>query len=825
MVIQRAIDLSNTIEKNTQAIMADSEATLSKQKYSKKRVAEILNDYKIARVSREMSLLGRKDVLSGRAKFGIFGDGKEIPQIAMAKQFREGDFRSGYYRDQTFMLAIGELTVEQFFAQLYANPDISEEPSSGGRQMNAHFATRLLEEDGSWKAQTSMKNTASDLSPTAGQMARLLGLAQASTIYRHHPVLREHTDFSVNGNEVAFGTIGDASTSEGVFWETMNAAGVLQVPLVLSVWDDGYGISVPTSYQTTKSSISKALKGFQRTKNEPGLEILTCKAWDYLELVQTYEKAVKLARKDHIPVLVHVEEATQPLGHSTSGSHERYKSEERLEWEEEYCCCRRMRNWILEEGIGSEKDLESIEEEAIGEVKEAKERALDSFQSEIDEERRSLLQVLKRVSEEHRESGVDRLADELKKRRGPLRKDIIRTARRAVRQLRGTTSLSRTELLQWLESMEELNHKRFNSLLHIEGERSPLRVGAILPSYPKRPKMVDGRIVLRDNFEQLFKSYPELVTFGEDTGMMGDVNLGMEGLQEKFGELRIADTGIRENTILGQGIGLALRGLRPIAEIQYLDYILYCFQGMSDDLASLHYRTAGGQAAPVIIRTRGHRLEGIWHAGSPMGMILNGIRGIHLCVPRTLTEAAGMYNTLLKGEDPALVIEPLNAYRKKEPLPDNLGEFTVPLGIPKVLSEGVDVTIVSYGPTCTIAENVLPELNDVGISAELIDVRTLLPFDRNGTILKSLKKTNRILFLDEDVPGGATAYMMHHIIDEQGGFNYLDSAATCLTAKPHRTAFATDGDYFTKPSADDIFEVVYEMMHESNPSKFPALRE
>lgn len=825
MVIQRTIDLSNTIEKNSLAIMADSEATLSKRKYSKKRVAEILNDYKIVRVSREMSLLGRRDVLSGRAKFGIFGDGKEIPQIAMAKQFREGDFRSGYYRDQTFMLATGALTVEQFFAQLYANPDINEEPNSGGRQMNAHFATRLLEEDGSWKPQTSMKNTASDLSPTAGQMARLLGLAQASSIYRNHPILKEHTDFSVNGNEVAFGTIGDASTSEGVFWETVNAAGVLQVPLVLSVWDDGYGISVPTAYQTIKASISKALKGFQRTKNEPGLEILTCKAWDYLGLVQTYKKAVELARKDHIPVLVHVEEATQPLGHSTSGSHERYKSDERLDWEEEHCCCRVMRNWLLDEGIGSEKDLEAIEEEAIQEVKEAKKRALKSFQSGIDEEKSSLLQILKRVSEEHREAGVGELADELKNRRGPLRKDIMRTARRALRRLRGKASLSRAGLLQWLESMEELNHKRFNSLLYVEGERSPLRVGSKLPVYSKDPKMVDGRVVLRDNFEKLFENYPELVTFGEDTGKMGDVNLGMEGLQSKFGKIRIADTGIRENTILGQGIGLALRGLRPIAEIQYLDYLLYCFQGLSDDLASLHYRTAGGQAAPVIIRTRGHRLEGIWHAGSPMGMILNGIRGIHLCVPRTLTEAAGMYNTLLQGDDPALVIEPLNAYRIKEPLPDNLGEFTVPLGIPKVLSNGVDVTIVSYGPTCTIAEKILPELNDVGISVELIDVRTLLPFDRNGTILKSLKKTNRILFLDEDVPGGATAYMMHHVIDEQGGFKYLDSAATCLTAKPHRTAFSTDGDYFTKPSADDIFEAVYDMMHEFNPSKFPALRE
>jgi len=802
--------------------MADSEATLSRQTYSGKRRAEILNDYKIVRISREMSILGRREVLSGRAKFGIFGDGKEVPQIAMARQFRKGDFRSGYYRDQTFMLAIGELTVEQFFSQLYANPDIEKEPQSGGRQMNAHFATRLLNVDGSWKAQTQMKNTASDLSPTAGQMARLLGLAQASSIYRHHPGLKDRTNFSMNGNEVAFGTIGDASTSEGVFWETINAAGVLQVPMVLSVWDDGFGISVSKSHQTTKASISKVLKGFQRTRKEAGLEIFHVMAWDYPALLKTYEKAVELSRKDHIPVLIHVDEATQPLGHSSSGSHERYKSPERLQWEEEYCCCRQMRNWILEKEIASEQELEQLEQEAAEEVKLARERALEAFQRPIDQEKSQLLSILDKVKLAHDHPEITRLSDRLRRVRSPLRKDVVRTARLSLRVLRTERSDPRSELHDWLKQAFRENEKRFNSLLYNEGPRSPLHVEQVNPQYSKGSELVDGRVVLRDNFEKLFELYPELMTFGEDTGKLGDVNLGMEGLQEKFGDLRVADTGIREATILGQGIGLALRGLRPIAEIQYLDYLLYCFQGLSDDLATLHYRTAGGQAAPVIIRTRGHRLEGIWHAGSPMGMILSGLRGVHVCVPRTLTDTAGLYNTLLRGDDPALVIEPLNAYRKKERRPDNLGEFTVPLGIPSLVREGQDITIVSYGPTCSIAEGVLDDLEEVGISAELIDVRTLLPFDREQMILQSLKKTNRIVFLDEDVPGGATAFMMHKVIDEQGGFHYLDSPAVCLMAKPHRTAFATDGDYFTKPSAEDIFDTVYKIMHEADPRAYPA---
>jgi 2-oxoisovalerate dehydrogenase E1 component len=804
--------------------MADSEATLSQQRYSGVGIKEILHDYKIARISREMSLHGRKEVLTGRAKFGIFGDGKEIPQLALAKQVRKGDFRSGYYRDQTLMLAVGELTVQQFFAQLYAHPDIKADPHSGGRQMNCHFATRLLDSKGNWRSQTSMINTAADLSPTAGQMTRLLGLAQASKIYREQDGLQNKRDFSIHGNEVAFGTIGDASTSEGLFWETVNAAGVLQVPMVLSIWDDGYGISVPKEHQTTKGSISEVLEGFRRTDQAKGFEIIKVKAWDYPALVEVYEKAVQLARTEHVPVIVHVEEATQPLGHSSSGSHERYKTKERLEWEEEYCCCRKMREWILDEELATEEELDKLAEEAKKEVKEAKDNAQREFQKTIDKSRDELLVILEDLAEERASDRIRQIARELKQVRKPIRKDVVSVARMATREVRGVESETRKRLINWLRLEDDMNRERFNSCLYLESARSPLQVTEELPQYPQYPEMVDGRVVLRDNFAELFESIPELLVFGEDVGRLGDVNLGLEGLQHRFGDVRVADTGIREATILGQGIGLALRGLRPIAEIQYLDYLLYCFQGLSDDLASLHYRTAGGQVAPVIIRTRGHRLEGVWHAGSPMGMIIHGIRGIHVCVPRTLTEAAGMYNTLLRGDDPALVIEPLNAYRLKEPLPSNLGEFTVPLGIPKIVKRGNDITVVSYGPTCTLAESVLPDLEEAGISVELIDVRTLLPFDRNRTILESLKKTNRILFLDEDVPGGATAYMMQRVIDQDEGFYYLDSPARCLCSEEHRTPYATDGDYFCKPSAEDIYEEIYGIMNEADPVKFPSLR-
>lgn len=802
--------------------MANKEAT--EIKHSAQQVQDILRDYKLARTSREMSLLGRKEVLTGKAKFGIFGDGKELPQIVMAKFFKNGDFRSGYYRDQTFMMAIGELTIQEFFAQLYANPDPEADPNSAGRQMNSHFATRLIKEDGTWRSQTDMKNTSADLSPTAAQMARTLGLAQASKVYRHSEDLLDWNQFSVNGNEIAWGTIGDASTSEGIFWETMNAAGVLQVPMVMSVWDDGYGISVSKKYQTTKESISKALRGFKRTQKEPGFEIFTVKAWEYEELLTVYNEAAEVAREEHVPVLIHVEEVTQPQGHSTSGSHERYKSDERLEWEEEHCCVTKFKEWIIQEEVATEEELEELDKEARDEVQREQKKAWEAFQNPIIEEKKEILNILDRALELYPEQ--DKLSSYksiLNRKKKPLRRDVFSIARRTLIELRGKNSGVKNELAKWLNEQKKLNSDRYHSNLYSETKYSPLHIEEVKPTYNSNSKQVDGRIVLRDNFDAIFQKYPNAMAFGEDTGKLGDVNLGLEGMQEKYGEIRVSDTGIREATILGQGIGLSLRGLRPIAEIQYLDYLVYCFQGLVDDVATLRYRTKGGQAYPLIIRTRGHRLEGIWHAGSPMGMIIHGIRGIHVCVPRNLTEAAGLYNTLMQGDDPALVIEPLNAYRLKEKVPSNLGEFTVPLGIPEVVHEGSDITLVSYGSTFNIVESVLPNLKDLNISAELIDVRTLLPFDRNQVILDSLKKTNRILFIDEDVPGGATAYMMQKVIEEQGGYHYLDSAAKCLSAKAHRPAYASDGDYFSKPNAEDIIEGVYEIMHEANPSKYPAI--
>jgi 2-oxoisovalerate dehydrogenase E1 component len=802
--------------------MTSSEAT--QIKFSEVQTSEILRDYKIARISREISLLGRKEVLTGKAKFGIFGDGKEIPQLVMAKFFKKGDFRSGYYRDQTFMLAIDELTISQFFAQVYANTDVNEEPNSAGRQMNSHYSTRLIDEDGNWKSQTKMKNTSADLSPTAGQMPRLLGLAQASKIYRHCTELQDWTDFSINGNEIAWGTIGDASTSEGLFWETMNAAGVLQVPLVLSVWDDGYGISVEKKYQTIKESISKALKGFKRTQKEEGFEIFTVKAWDYEELLAVYSEAEAIAREEHVPVLIHVDEVTQPLGHSTSGSHERYKSDERLEWETNHCCIEKFRNWIINEEIADDKELDQLDAEAREEVLREQKKAWEAFQSPINKEKAELLKLLGKVGNEHPDIlKLKDLHSSLSRKSKLIRRDVMKAARRAAISLRGVESEPVKELAGWLEKQNSLNKERYNSHLYSETRFSPLHVKEIEPVYVKNGRLADGRVVLRNNFDALFTRYPNAIVFGEDVGKLGDVNLGLEGMQEKYGEIRVSDTGIREATILGQGIGLSLRGLRPIAEIQYLDYLLFCFQGLSDDVASLRYRTKGGQAYPLIVRTRGHRLEGIWHAGSPMGMIIHGVRGVYVCVPRNLTDAAGFYNTLMQGDDPAIVIEPLNSYRLKEKMPENLGEFTVPLGIPKVIHKGSDITLVSYGSTCNLIETVLPDLTELGISAELIDVRTLLPFDRNRVILESLKKTNRILFVDEDVPGGATAFMMQKVIDEHGGFNYLDSEATCLAAKPHRPAFASDGDYFSKPNAEDIIEKVYGMMNSANPSKYPAI--
>ncbi|MDX1638575.1 MAG: thiamine pyrophosphate-dependent enzyme [Balneolaceae bacterium] len=800
-----------------------------KEKGKSQKVREIIEDYRLAVISREVSYLGRKETLTGKAKFGIFGDGKELPQLAMAKQFKDGDFRSGYYRDQTFMLAIGKVTVRQFFAQLYAHPDVEADPHSGGRQMNAHFSTHSLNEDGSWKNLTERKNSSPDISPTAGQMSRLLGLAQASKVYRNEKALHNEErfeKFSHNGDEIAWGTIGDASTSEGVFWETINAAGVMQVPMVVSVWDDGFGISVPRKFQTTKSSISEALSGMQRTEIKEGIEILTVKGWDYNALIDTYETAANIARNDHVPVLIHVQEVTQPQGHSTSGSHERYKSEQRLEWEEKYCCISQMRKWILKEGHASEKDLDAIEQDAEAYVKKEQKAAWKAFTGEIEEEQAEATEIIDRLIDQSSHSEeLESIKNEMNVPMVTMRRHVISGVRRALRVVRNEHTTARRQLQEWLENSMKDNYNRYHSHLYSESEHSPLNVDAVEPMYTEHSEEVDGRIVLRDNFDKLFEQYPEVLVFGEDSGKLGDVNKGLEGLQKKYGKIRVADTGIREATILGQGIGMALRGLRPIVEIQYLDYLLYCFQGLSDDLATLHYRSAGRQKAPVIVRTRGHRLEGIWHTGSPMGTIINGIRGMHVCVPRNLTDAAGMYNTLLRGDDPALVIEPLNAYRLKEKMPENLGEFTIPLGVPEVVSEGDDITIVSYGSTCNICESVLPELEEAGISTELIDVRTLLPFDREKRIIRSLKKTNRILFVDEDVPGGATAYMMQNVLQEQDGYFYLDSEPTCLTAREHRAAYGSDGDYFSKPNAEDIFETVYGIMNEANPRRYPAIYE
>ncbi len=798
-----------------------------KKKYSKKQKQEIIDDYKLGVLSREASYLGRRETLTGKAKFGIFGDGKEIPQVVLAKYFKEGDFRSGYYRGQTFMFAIGQVSVQEFFAQLYAHANDEADPHTHGRQMNAHFSTRTIDENGEWLDLTKQKNTSADISPTSGQMARLLGLAQASNIYRNEKAIKDYKDaekFSDNGNEIAWGMIGDASTSEGPFWETVNAAGVLQVPMVLSIWDDGYGISVPREHQTTKGSISEALAGFQRTNDEKGWEILTVKAWDYSALKETYAKAERIAREEHVPVLVHVQEVTQPQGHSTSGSHERYKSDERLQWEEDFCCLAKMREWMLKEKISDEETLDEIESEAKKEVKKAQKAAWKAFSDEMNGELKTVEGLLNNLAEKSDKGDeIKKLIKQMKMPMQPIRRNIISAAKKAMRITRGEDADVQKELMQWLEQSKEENAKRYHSHLYSETKYSPLLVDEVHPEYDDDAKSMDGRMVLRDNFDAIFAKYSETLIFGEDTGYLGDVNKGVEGMQEKYGDVRVRDTGIREATILGQGIGMAMRGLRPIAEIQYLDYLLFCFQGMSDDLATVRYRSAGSQKAPVIVRTRGHRLEGIWHTGSPMGMILNGIRGIHICVPRNLTDAAGMYNTLLQGDDPALVIEPLNAYRLKEKMPSNLGEFTVPLGIPSVVSEGEDITIVSYGSTCNICEAALSQLDEAGISAELIDIRTLLPFDREQMIVESLKKTNRILFVDEDVPGGATAFMMNKVLQDQQGYFYLDSEPQCLTAKAHRSPYGSDGDYFTKPNEEDIFDAIYEIMRESDPEKYAAI--
>jgi 2-oxoisovalerate dehydrogenase E1 component len=788
-------------------------------------VKVILEDYKLANISRETSLLGRREVLTGKAKFGIFGDGKEIPQIAMAKQFQNGDFRSGYYRDQTFMMAIEQLTVEQFFAQLYAHTDVDAEPSSAGRSMNGHYGTRNLNEDGSWKNLMEQKNSSADISPTASQMPRLLGLAQASKVYRENKLLKDFTNFSNKGNEVAFGTIGDSSTSEGHFWETINAAGVLQVPMVISIWDDGHGISVPKKYQTTKENISEVLKGFQREKGKTnGYEIFKVKAWDYAALCKTYEDAVAIAREEHCPIIIHVEECTQPQGHSTSGSHERYKSKERLAWEDEFDCIRKMGEWIVEKEIATEEELKAIQEEAKKHVRDQKKAAWTAFIEPIKAERNEMVQLLNDLANESANAAfITPLAEAIAGLAEPSRKDILSAGRKALRFVGNESSSAKENLIHYLNQAKVDNFDRYSSHLYSETENSPLNIEEVLPEYDENAELVDGRIVLRDNFDYILQNRPEVLIFGEDSGKIGDVNQGLEGMQDKYGEIRVSDTGIREATILGQGIGMSMRGLRPIAEIQYLDYLLYCLQLMSDDLATVRYRTKAGQMAPLIIRTRGHRLEGIWHSGSPMGMIINGVRGIHVCVPRNQTQAAGFYNTLLQGDDPALIIEPLNAYRTKEQLPTNIGEFKTPLGIPEIVTEGEDLTIVSYGSTCNVCIEAVKDLNAVGIYPELIDVRTLLPFDINHMIAESVKKTSRLLIVDEDVEGGASGFILNEILVKQQAYYHLDSEPVTLTSKDHRPAYASDGDYFSKPSAEDIFETAYKIMNEANPEAFPEI--
>lgn len=787
--------------------------------------AEILNDFKLANYSREISLMGRKEVLTGKAKFGILGDGKELAQVALAKQWMPGDWRSGYYRDQTMMMAAGLLTGEQFFAQLYAHADVVAEPSSAGRAMNGHFGTRSLDESGNWVNLAEQINSSSDISPTAGQMPRLLGLGLASKFFKNNPELQSGFEkFSNKGNEIAFGTIGDASTSEGMFWEALNAAGVMQVPIVMSVWDDGHGISVPKKYQTIKESISEALSGFQRTAEKPGFEILKTKGWDYAHLVLTYEKAAKIAREEHVPVLVHVEEVTQPQGHSTSGSHERYKSAERLQWEKDFDPIKKFKEWILDKKLASSEELEALEKEAKNEARDAKNNAWKAFLEPIKQDKVEVLALIDALAKESKNAVfINKVKDQLAAEIDPLRKEIYEAARKALRHARAEQLPAKTALSNWIKRGIEINAERYSSHLTSQSNLSPLKIGGTKPNYNAETQMVDGREVLRENFDALLAKYPELIIFGEDAGKIGGVNQGLEGLQAKYGEHRVFDTGIRECTIVGQGIGMSLRGLRPIAEIQYLDYLLYAIQILSDDVATVQYRTKGGQKAPLIIRTRGHRLEGIWHSGSPMGMIINSIRGMHVCVPRNMVQAAGFYNTLMAGDDPAIVIESLNGYRLKENLPTNLGEYQIPLGVTETMTEGEDITIVTYGSMVRMCVEVAKQLREVGISAEVIDVQTLLPFDVQGNILKSIEKTSRVLFVDEDVPGGASAYMMQQVVDEQGGYRFLDSAPQALAAKAHRPAYASDGDYFSKPSNEDIFEKVYEIMSEANPAKYPSI--
>jgi pyruvate/2-oxoglutarate/acetoin dehydrogenase E1 component/TPP-dependent pyruvate/acetoin dehydrogenase alpha subunit len=785
----------------------------------------LLNDFRIANESRQASLLGRKEVLTGKAKFGIFGDGKEIAQLAMAKSFKNGDFRSGYYRDQTFMFATGMLSIQEFFAQLYADPSIEAEPCSAGRMMNGHYGTRSLNPDGTWKDLTAMKNSSADISPTGGQMPRLLGLAYASKLYRSFPELANEAKlFTRNGDEVAYGTIGDASTSEGLFWESINAAGVLQIPMVISVWDDGYGISVPAKYQTTKQNISEILSGFERTEDKEGYVILTGKGWDYAGLVELYEKAANIARTEHVPVLVHVREMTQPQGHSTSGSHERYKSKDRLTWEDDFDCIKKMKEWLINAAIATAEELDAIEEESKKTVNQAKQNAWNAFLSGVKSETQQAVHFINEAAAgSPNKIFIERIAQSLAELSTPERKDGIVAIKKAMRYLKGEQSAAKNNLIQFLNQQMLINKDRYNDYLYSQSALSALNVAPVAIEYPATEQMMDGREVLQANWDVQLSKNKSIVIFGEDVGNIGGVNQTYAGLQSKFGENRLIDTGIREATIIGQGIGLAMRGFRPIAEIQYLDYLAYAIQILSDDLATLQYRTKGGQKAPLIVTTRGHRLEGVWHSGSPMQFILGALRGMHVLVPRNMTQAAGFYNTLLKSDDPALVIEPLNGYRIKEKLPNNLGEFCLPLGQVEVMNQGSDITLVTYGSCVRVAQEAANQLSEHGISVELIDVQSLLPFDLDSQIVESIKKTNKVLFLDEDVSGGATSYMLQQVIEGQNAFKYLDMEPRTLTAKDHRPAYGSDGDYFSKPSAEDIFDTVYSMMHQYNPSHYPSI--
>ncbi|MDB5223957.1 MAG: transketolase [Chitinophagaceae bacterium] len=787
-------------------IVDTTKASLEKLSFDKFR-EEVLKDYKVVCESREASLLGRKEVLTGKAKFGIFGDGKEVAQAAMAKFFKPGDFRAGYYRDQTFMFASGLSTIEQFFSQLYSDPDVNHDPFSAGRQMNSHFATKFVDDEGEWLDLANKKNVSADIAPTAGQMPRALGLAFASKLFRNEKTFREFKNLSDNGNEICFCTIGDASTSEGHFWETINAAGVLQVPLAVFVWDDGYGISVPKKYQTTKESISKALKGFQKEENTNGINIYKLKGWDYAGMCEVLESAIKEMRQTHIPALFHVEEITQPQGHSTSGSHERYKEQERLEWEKKWDCIKQMKEWILANALAEESELEDIEIEAKRFVRESKKNAWEKYIAPIKEQVVKTIELINASGAKNAE--LKKVVDELSTNREPQRRDVMKTLATAI-ELTADSS----QLKAYYSQLTIENAQLFNSHLYNEGAKSAVKITEIKPYYKNDAPTVNGYEVLNKYFDELFAANKKVIAFGEDLGFIGDVNQGFSGLQRKYGDKRIFDTGIRELTIMGQGIGLALRGLRPIAEIQYVDYLLYALQPLSDDVATTHFRTKGQQSVPLIVRTRGHRLEGIWHSGSPMGMAINALRGMYVCVPRNMVQAVGMYNTLLQGNDPAIIIECLNGYRLKEKLPSNLIAYTVPLGVPEIIREGTDITMVTYGSTARIIQEAAESLERLRISCEIIDVQTLLPFDIHHKILESLKKTNRIVFIDEDVPGGAAAYMFNKVMEEQGGYKYLDVSPRTITAQAHRPSYGTDGDYFSKPNVEDIVRVAKEMMAE-----------